>query len=233
MLKKILSFLLTLSIMNFSYLPAMANNQNSPAELTVKLNTEIDINKSSKGQIVQFISKEDYKDEYGRYIPQGTIFQGKIKSIKHSRWGYRRAKAHIFINKMTLPNGQKYKIRAFTKPRTIKGSAIGNVGKGILCTPAALVVGAGGLCLIVIEGITIVGIPLVVPTAAAVCGTIGKLTNGVNCHKSEGAEFKIKIKKNMPQQEATAETNNTNESDNNDNTRDTGIDRPDDNILEE
>ena len=233
MLKKLLSILLVISIINFSYLPVLANEKSEHAELAVQLLTEIDVNKASKGQIVQFKSIEDYKDEYGRNIPSGTVFQGKVKSVKHCRWAFRRAKAHIFINRMMLPNGQQFKIRAFTKPRVIKGSAIGNIGKGVVCTPAALVVGAGGLCLIVIETVSIVGIALVAPTAAAVCGTVGKLTNGVNCYKPEGSEFTIKIKKNMPPQKIQPQSErrdlNTNDYGAE---RDNGGNVPDDNVLD-
>ena len=198
MFKKLLSTILSIFIFNLTFLPVIAKEKNLHDEISVNFITELNVNKSSKGQIVQFISTDDYTDALGHSIPKGTIFQGKIKSIKHSRWGFRRAKAHLYINQMILPNGEKYKIKAFTKPLTVKGSAVANVGKGILMTPIAVCSLAVGTVAIIVESISIVGIILIAPTGAIFNGIAGKVTNGVNCYIPEGKKITIKFKHNPP-----------------------------------
>lgn len=194
-MKKILSVLLTFCIMNFSLLPAFADEENYKTShvIDAQFKTELNVNKASKGQVVQFVSTEDY--EVGDVkIPSGTIFSGKIKRIKKGRCGYRRAKVLIVVDEMIFPNGETHTVKAFTKKHVLKGPAMANIGKGIVTAPAALMVGVAGAVVIVVEAISIAGIVLIAPTACAFCGTMGKLTNGINCTKHEGDEVKLKIK---------------------------------------
>ena len=126
-------------------------------------------------------------------IPEGTIFSGKIKKFKKGRWAYRRAKVRIVINEMILPDGHTYKVKGHTKRHVLKGSAIGNVGKGIITLPAALVVGTAGACVIIVETVSIAGLLIVGPTSYVVGETMGKLTHGINYKKSEGDDIKLKV----------------------------------------
>ncbi len=218
MIKKIFVISLVLTVLNMYYMPVLANQDRVDNPVPVSFVTDLNVNKSSKGQIVQFITTEDFVDKCGTSVPKGTVLNGKIKSIKHSRWAFRRAKAHIIVKEMVLPNGQKYRVRAFTKPRVLKGSAIGNVGKGIIMTPVALVTIVGGGVIMLCEAITIVGLVAVPPTGYAVCELVGKETNGVNCCVPQGKNIYLKIKSCPPLKYSNPEqqVNQTPENEDND-----------------
>ena len=195
-MKRFFTYLLILCIINFTFLPALANkeeNYNTNNIINAQYKTNFNINKASKGQVVQFVSTEDYKIE-NVIIPKGTIFNGEVKHYKKGRWGYRRAKAIIKINKMILPNGETYKIQASTKRHVLKGSALGNTGKGIITLPVALVVGVAGAVVIVVETISIAGLVLVGPTSYGIGRAMGGLTHGINYKKYYGDEIQLKIK---------------------------------------
>jgi len=192
MKKQILSILLLFCFINYVSLPVFANDY---SKLAAEFATELNVNKASKGEIVQFRTTEEYKDNNGVVIPAGTVFEGKVHDFKKGRWGYRRAKAHIVIDKMILPTGEIYDVSGKTDKSVLKGSAVANVSKGVITLPVALVVGAAGVCVVIVETVTIVGILLVGPTLFIVGETTGKLTHGVNCVKHQGNSVKLKIKK--------------------------------------
>ena len=216
MFKKIFSVLVLFCVINLTFLPAMSEvaDEQSVADDTAEtmtlstesdskdssgntieaiFKTDLNVNKASKGQVVQFVSTEDFTKN-GITIPKGTIFTGEIRNLKKSRFAYRRAKATIVIKQVILPNGQTRKVKAFTKKRTIKGSAVANVGKGIATAPFVITLGAVGVVVIFVEAITIVGIIAVVPTGYGFGRAMGTLSHGVNCKKSQGDEIKLKIK---------------------------------------
>ena len=195
MFKKIFSVLLVFCIMNFIYLPVLAEGEDYETSHIIKaeFKTGLNVNKASVGQVVQFVSTEDYNVE-GLTIPQGTIFNGEIKHMKKGRFGYRRAKAVIKINEIVLPNGETHSVKAYTKRHVLKGSAVANVVKGIISFPVALAVGVAGVAVIIVEAVSIAGIILIGPTSYAFGETMGKLTHGVNCKKSAGDAIKLKVK---------------------------------------
>jgi hypothetical protein len=182
-------------MMNFTYLPALAEGEdyNTSQVINAEFKTEFNANEASKGQVVQFVSTEDYKID-DVVIPAGTIFSGEVKHFKKGRWAYRRAKAVIKINKMILPDGKEYKIKASTKRHVLKGSAMGNIGKGIVSFPVAIIVGVTGAVVIVLESVSIVGLIVVGPTSYAFGRTMGQLTHGINYKKHVGDDIKLKIK---------------------------------------
>ena len=186
-MKKILSLLFTMFVLNMSVMPAFAVSGNNQKEvIETFFVSSLDVNNSDKGHIIQFRTTENYND-----IPKGTIFVGHIKSIKHGRWAYRRAKVRIELTEMRLPDGTTYPINGSTKRKVLKGSAIGNVCKGVVSFPAVLVVGLGGSVVMLLECISIVGIVLLVPTGMVVGGLCGKLSNGINCKKDAGDVIKL------------------------------------------
>lgn len=214
MIKKIFSVLILFCVINLTFLPAMsadiekqseADNAVENTALSVEdktesgktveaiFKTDFNVNKASKGQVVQFVSTEDYTKN-GITIPKGTIFSGEIRHLKKSRFAYRRAKAVIVIKQVILPNGQTRSIKAFTKKRALKGPAIANVGKGVATAPFVIVLGAVGVVVIFVEAITIVGIIAIVPTGYGFGRAMGSLSHGINCKKSEGDEIKLRIK---------------------------------------
>ena len=194
-MKKLLSVILTSCILNFMFLPAYANEEGHSGNHIVKADfaTDLNVNKASKGQIVQFKSTEECSIN-GFDIPAGTIFSGKIKAFKKGRWAYRRAKVHIVIDEMILPTGETYNVKGTTKRHVLKGSAVGNVAKGIISLPVAVIVGAAGACVIIVETISIAGLIIVGPTSYLFGETMGKLTHGINCKKHEGDSIKLRIK---------------------------------------
>ena len=198
MLKKIFAFLLCLSFINMTFLPVCAE-QGEDIEKTQIINaefkTELDVNKASKGQVVEFVSTEDYEYNDVMTIPRGTIFRGEVKKFKKGRWGFRRAKARIVINQIILPNGETYNVKASTKRGVLKGSAIGNIAKGVICGPCAIVVGTVGAVVMIVEAISIVGLIIVGPTSYLVGRTAGSMTHGVNCKKHQGDKIKLKLRK--------------------------------------
>lgn len=195
MIKKILSLILMLCIINIISLPVLAESEDIRESKTLhaEFKTELDVNKASKGEVIQFISTEDYVIN-GLALPKGTIFNGEIKHFKKGRWGYRRAKAFVMINKIILPNGETYKAKGFTKKRILKGSAVTNTAKGIISFPIAIVTGAVGAVVIIVEAISIAGILLIGPTAYAFGRAMGGLTHGINCKKREGDKIELRIK---------------------------------------
>lgn len=193
MLKKCFSIMLSMFIVCLSVVPAIANTFN---EIDTKIVSDLNINKSSKGQIVQFISIKDITTQNGFIIPKGTLFNGKIISMKKSRFAYRRAKARIEINEMVLSDGRKFGIKGQTKRHVLKGSAMGNVAKGVIGVPAVICTAAVGGAVIIVEACTIIGLVLVPATAAITGGAIGKLTNGVNFKKDAESLIKLQIKAN-------------------------------------
>ena len=197
MIKKIFSSILVLLIINAFHCPALAleNNEKlySNGVINAEFVTDLNVNQASKKQIVQFQSIENYTDKTGFFIPKGTVFTGKIHKFKKSRWGYRRAKVHIVIDEMRFPSGESYKIKAYTKRHVLKGSATGNIAKGIVTTPIALVVIVAGSVVMLVETVSIVGLIIVGPTGAVVRGLTGSLTKGINCTKNSGDNIKLKI----------------------------------------
>ena len=196
MIKKIFSILLMFCIINLTLLPTYADENegyNKSHIINAKFKTELNANKASKGQVIQFVSTENYIVD-GVTIPEGTVFNGEIKNVKKGRFGYRRAKVVIRINEMILPNGETQSIKASTKRHVLKGSAIANIGKGVISLPFAVVTGAVGVVVIVVEAVSIAGILLIGPTSYLFGETMGKLTHGINYKKSEGDEIKLKIK---------------------------------------
>ena len=191
-MKKIISLIFILAFLNLNISPAFALSENNRNEvIKAAFVSDLNVDKSSKGQIVQFRTTESYTDSVGNVIPQGTIFAGEIKSLKKGRWAYRRAKVRIRLTEMRFPDGSVYKINGHTKRRVLKGSAIGNIAKGIGTLPLVIVTGVGGTAVIILECVTIVGIILIVPTGAMVSGLCGKLSNGINCKKNAGDILKL------------------------------------------
>ena len=193
-LKKIFSFAMIVFIMNIICIPAFAStDEHRPFIIDTYLVSELNLNNSKKHQIVQFKSEKSIETPQGIVIPQGTLFNGEISALKHSRFAFRRAKARIKINEMIMPDGQKYIVKGRTKRKVLKGSAAGNIVKGVICAPAALVTGAAGIVILAVETVTIIGLVFAAPTAALIGGAMGKLTNGVNCKKRIGDDIDIQI----------------------------------------
>jgi len=191
-MKKIISLIFILIFLNLNISPAYAlSDRNRKEFIEAAFVSDLDVNKSSKGQVVQFKTTESYTDSSGKVIPQGTIFAGEIRSIKHGRWAYRRAKVRIRLTEMRLPDGSVYQINGNTKRKVLKGSAIVNTGKGIITLPIVLVVGVGGTVVILLECVSIVGIVLLVPSGLIFSGICGKLSNGINCKKEAGDTIKL------------------------------------------
>jgi len=190
-MKKIFSLFLIFVLFNLCVTPAYAVSADSRRVIKASFVSDLDVNKSSNGQIVQFRTTEDYTDAAGKVIPQGTIFKGHIKSVKHGRWAYRRAKVRIVLTEMRFPDGTVYQISGNTKRKVLKGSAIGNIAKGIGTLPFVIVTGVGGTFVILLECVTIVGIIFIVPTGAVVSGLCGKFSNGINCKKNAGDVIKL------------------------------------------
>ena len=200
MIKKIFSILLVFCIMNFSFLPALAENEEYNTDhistshiINAKFKTDLNAKDASKGQIVQFVSTQDCMVD-GVKIPEGTIFNGEIKNVKKGRFGYRRAKVRIVINEMILPSGETQNIKAYTKRHVLKGPAAANIGKGIITLPVAVVTGVVGVVVIFVEAVTIVGIIVIGPTTYLFGEAMGKLTHGINYKKHEGDAIQLKIK---------------------------------------
>ena len=183
---KVFSLFLIICIINFLSLPVFAGDTQ---KVNAEFVTELDVNKASKGEVVQFKTTKAYEG-----IPEGTIFQGTVKSFKKGRWAYRRAKAHIVLEKMILPTGEIYEIKGSTDRNVLKGSAVKNVAKGVVTFPVVVVAGAAGVCCIVVEAVTIIGIILIPPTLYIMSRTAGTLSHGVNCVKHEGDSVKLKVK---------------------------------------
>ena len=197
MFKRYIAGLLVMVLLSAS-LPVMASDTSN-----VGINRVIDaayvehisLNKSANDEKVDFVTLEEYKDGSGFVIPKGTVFTGRIHGLKKSRWAFRRAKAGIKITEMRTPDGRTYQVTGATKRNKLKGSAVGNVAKGLVTCPVALVVGVGGSVAMLFEAVTIIGIPFLVPTGVIFGGIMGKLTNGVDYKRDKGAEIPLKINK--------------------------------------
>ena len=195
MLRKLLSFFIMLSIFNLLSSPVLAIEDaevKGNSVVKAEFSTELNVNKASKGEVVQFKSIEDCSVN-GLFIPQGTIFNGKIKAFKKGRWAYRRAKVRIVIDEIILPTGEKYTIKGTTKRHVLKGPAVGNIAKGIVTLPIAIVTGVTGAVVIIVETISIAGLIIVGPTSYLFGETMGKLTHGINYKRGEGDTIKLKI----------------------------------------
>lgn len=227
MIKKFFSLVIITFMINMTFTPVYADIYDDTVEgniVEAEFVSDLDVNESSKNQIVEFKTTEAIKSDMGFVIPRGTILKGRIKARKKSRCFYRRAKVKIAIDEMKVLSGEVYRIKANTKRRVLKGSAVGNVAKGIVSTPVALIVGIGGTVVMLVEACTIIGIVALAPTGAAVGGTVGKLTNGVNCTKERGDDIKIRVIKtyftnaNALNQniDSIDSTNTQNSADNND-----------------
>ena len=190
-MKKFLSLLGIIFVLNMSLIPANAAFARNKETVTASFVSDLNVNQSSKGQVVQFRINEACTDSNGKIIPEGSIISGDIRALKHGRWAYRRAKVRIELNEIRLPDGTVYKIQGSTKRKVLKGSAIVNTGKGIITFPAVLLVGVGGSVIMLLECISIAGIILLVPTGAIVGGLTGKLSNGINCKKQSGDKIKL------------------------------------------
>jgi len=191
MFKKMLSLLIILGAANISVVPAFASEVYTVNSEYV---SNLNLNQSELNQSVQFRSTKEVKLKNGLIIPKGTIYNGKITNLKQSKGFYKRANAHIEITDVVLPSGAKYNVTGSLDPDTLKGSAPVNVVKGVVTTPVAIVTGALGTVFTIIAGVTIVGLPLAKSTAHSTKETMGKLTKGVNCKRSEGQKAILKVK---------------------------------------
>lgn len=196
MLKKILSIVITMTMF---YMPVYAygdipHGAEYPLIVKSEFNTNVNANKDSANQAVQFVSSRAYTDQRSGFtIPKGTIFNGKIRAVEKSKWGLRRASEIIDIDEMRFPNGDIYTVSANTKRLKLKGSLLANTIKGIIGTPLAIVSGVVGGTLMVIETVSIIGIASVEPTAKASGKMIDAFTKGVNYKKNAGNSVKLRI----------------------------------------
>lgn len=202
MFKKVLSALLILGAANIGVIPAIASEVYT---VNSEYASAVNLNKAELNQTVQFRSTKGVKLKNGLIIPQGTIFNGKITNLKQSKGFYKRANAHVEITELVVPSGAKYEITGNLVPDNLKGSAPGNVIKGVITTPVAIAVGAVGLVFTIVEGVTIIGIPLAKATAHSTKETMGRLTKGVNCKRYEGHKAVLKVKA-VDNQDAAATT---------------------------
>ena len=195
MIKRFVSFLLILFLLNSVSLPifAVEGDIKETRIINTEFKTDLNVNKASKGQVVQFVSTQDYSVD-GLTIPEGTIFSGQVTHFKKGRWAYRRAKVVIHIDKMTFPSGETYNINASTKRHVLKGSALVNTGKGIISFPVSIVVGVAGSVVVIVEAVSIVGIIAIGPTCYSFGRVMGTLTHGINYKKHEGDKIKLHLK---------------------------------------
>ena len=91
-MKKIISFVLGLLIFSFTFTPAFAENKIVDATFV----TDLNMNKASSGQTVQFRIEEDVNID-GITLPRGTIIQAEVKHPKKCRFAFRRAKGQIIL----------------------------------------------------------------------------------------------------------------------------------------
>ena len=198
MFKRICASLLLVLLMLTLNTPVFASSKediNIHHTIDTTFVENISLNGSANKEKVEFVSIEEYTDKSGYVIPKGTVFTGRIHGLKKSRWAFRRAKAGIKITEMRFPDGEVYPVSGTTKRNKLKGSAVGNVAKGIVCAPAAIAVGVGGTVVMLVEAVSIVGIPFLVPTGVTFGGVMGKLTNGVDYKRHQGDEITLKISK--------------------------------------
>lgn len=196
MLKKILSvlFIFVITCMPVLAYSEIPHGAEYPMIIKSEYNTAVNANKDSANQVVQFVTSETYTEQRsGFVIPKGTIFNGKIRSVKPSKWGLRRAKMIIDINEMRFPNGDIYTVSANTKQLKLKGSLLANTLKGVIGVPFAVVSVAAGTCLMIVETVSIIGIISIEPTAKATGALVDKFTKGVNYKKHEGNSVKLRI----------------------------------------
>ena len=195
MIKRFCSLLLVFLILNIFSLQVFAENDSSSGSqiINAEFKTELNINKASKGEIIQFLSTQDYTLN-GVTIPKGTIFSGEIEHFKKGRWAYRRAKAVVKINKMILPNGETYSVNATTQKHVLRSPFYTNAIKGVITFPLAVLTGAAGVVVIVTEALTIIGIIAIPPTGYGFSRAVGGITHGLNYKKEPGDEIKLRLK---------------------------------------
>ena len=197
MFKKLFSFIVTVFILNISFLPVFAVDKNITDKkfvIKTQLTSDLDVNKSSENDVVQFITNKSIRDSIGITIPNGTIFNGRITEKEESRLWYKRAKAKIIIEEMILPDGEIYSVDGSTQGKFLKGSAVVNAAKGVAGVPAAIVTGAAGGVVLAAEYISIIGILITGQTQALLGNTIDKLIRGINCKKHTEDTVNLKIK---------------------------------------
>ncbi len=207
-MKKFMSLFLLLALCIMNTLPVFAeveqkvyvHNLNgvekieSNSVIKLAFAQDFNVNESEVGQRIKFVLTEQITDSDNTVLPQGTRFIGHVMSKENSKFGFRRARANVVIDRLILPSGKEYIIYTEAQKGDLVAPAALNAAKGVGMTTAAAGVCVFGAMAIAIECLSIGGMILAPYTGAAVGGAIALSSKGLNCKAKSGTPFVIVLK---------------------------------------
>lgn len=153
--------------------------------------------KSTAGETLTFVAKEDIQTEEGTVIfPEGTKFYGQVNEIVAPKWFNKNARVYAEITSAELPCGKKVDLSAkpFTKRYELKEGPWMTAGKLALYTVGGAAVGTGagvGFAFIPDPQKIGTGVAIGAPVGAAVGLATGLITKGLNYHAKSGEEINV------------------------------------------
>jgi len=161
---------------------------------TLELESDLDVNESTKGDEIYFRLVNPVKASNGMYLPENTRFAGKFKKIKQSSPMFKRARAYIVIDKMLMPNGTEYQVRIEPKNGSdLKSSQFLNTLRAFPASIGVLTFSVLSVATVAVESATIVGLVVVPRTCKGFGILISSTAKGLNYKLKAGSQLLFKL----------------------------------------
>lgn len=161
---------------------------------TLELESDLDVNESTKGDEIYFRLVTPVKASNGMYLPENTRFKGIFKKIKQSSPMFKRARAYIIIDKMLMPNGTEYTVRMEPKNGSdLKSSQFLNTLRAVPASIGVLTFSVLSVATVAIESATIVGLVVVPRTCKGFGVLISSTAKGLNFKLKTGSQLLFKL----------------------------------------
>lgn len=163
--------------------------------LKLRFDKDFDINESHEGQEIYFSLAETIKDSDNTVLPAGTKFIGNVTNKENSKWGFRKAKAEIVMDRMILPNGRTYKVKSTPEKGELSSPTGLNIAKGTAVAAVDAGICIFGAAFIAIECLSVGGMIFAPITGAALGVALSSTSKGLNYKVSRGTEINFILNK--------------------------------------
>lgn len=165
------------------------------SKLHLAFANEFNVNESEQGDEVLFYLAEALRDNGVIVLPYGTKFVGRIIDKTDSKFGFRKAKANIAINRLVLPSGESYEIFSIPEQGTLTSPVSLNILKGVGTAAIATTVGVFGAAVIAIECLSVGGLIFAPYTGAAIGVAVAASSKGLNYKVNAGTPITIVLQR--------------------------------------
>ena len=160
----------------------------------LELESDLDINETNPNDEIFFILVSKVKASNGVVLPEHTRFAGKFVKIKKSQPVFKRARAHIVIDKIIFPNGQVYTVRMEPKNGSdLKSPQFLNALRVIPASVGLIASSAVGVAVVAVESVSVVGLVVVPRTCRGFGLLISSMAKGLNYKLKAGSTITFKL----------------------------------------